>query len=960
MSLFNKSKLGTKKINLTSINIIGKYLLTGDANGVLEIHEIKKNELTSIKQLKLKSKIIKICVPQTGKLAFVQTGSHIFHINLEEPENPQSQKLSDLKDISDIFINSDEPKCKNMLLTLSNNKGKVSLKIYEFDKDGDNIELKEIKTGKDIYLDKMPECATWTEENYFIYTLNKNNVFWLNCKNGKIEGENKDYDGIVDISNFLGKAHLTGWFGENMYFTFFNKKWVKIEAFNPVAHTMNHFYHFFEFDEHAIAFYENGIVAFKPEQMLYNPVETINFDDGEKGILYAVSKNKIIIATNTPDKHVNFIEIQGKTYEDKIKILLNGKEYNTALEILIHNEDINEEEKKSKLEEFYLDCAWAALEGNKKDFETSIKFLSVTNFNPFEFIYMFFDVLNTEIIHKDKENDIKKNQLINQSDNDKKQKEALEYLVTILQKKRDYLEILIKSTHESEKSCITFISSNRGKINLSSSKKNVTFEETFYAINLTLVKILIKLRKDPKEIEKVLDNNTINYININNFKNEPFFSDPNIKNLDETKFTLSYIEEKNGNNNEKVLEQWKIFGEGKNEKYSLIGKDRTKKMFYKFKETKNEKSEEKEKLFKIYIIWLLEKYQEEAFEVITKSELISDKIFVEEILTKLKSDKEKVNEEFLEYCDKNHKTESYQNKLLELYIDKIIKSTGKEKPPKKLEGDAEKYYKLLMDKINSKDSIFNKKIILEYIDKTWLKEIKLILLSQLKEYRKALELLFKEAKEKKSFEEMESYCNKHKKDPEKKIFEIFYQILSEEVKKYQDEINQAYENMENAKTNKNQEEIAKFEEEIKKNEEKKNFFENEMLEILNKNGNIDTVDPMVALDLANDNMNICEKKDFFNYLKNVVKDFTIEGNKYKVSKSLSQIGLAYKIKEDYDIKKKHVKINSDMVCDLCKKKIGSLPFAYYPNNNIYHVKCIINPNIDPLTGINFSKTNYIG
>ena len=166
--------------------------------------------------------------------------------------------------------------------------------------------------------------------------------------------------------------------------------------------------------------------------------------------------------------------------------------------------------------------------------------------------------------------------------------------------------------------------------------------------------------------------------------------------------------------------------------------------------------------------------------------------------------------------------------------------------------------------------------------------------------------------------------------------------------------------MENAKTNKKQEEIAKFEEEIKKNEEKKNFFENEMLEILNKNGNIDTVDPMVALDLANDNMNICEKKDFFNYLKNVVKDFTIEGNKYKVSKSLSQIGLAYKIKEDYDIKKKHVKINSDMVCDLCKKKIGSLPFAYYPNNNIYHVKCIINPNIDPLTGINFSKTNYIG
>ena len=54
-------------------------------NGVYRIKVISqdktssnKNKLTSITQLKLKSKIYKICVPQTGKIAFVLVGSQIF------------------------------------------------------------------------------------------------------------------------------------------------------------------------------------------------------------------------------------------------------------------------------------------------------------------------------------------------------------------------------------------------------------------------------------------------------------------------------------------------------------------------------------------------------------------------------------------------------------------------------------------------------------------------------------------------------------------------------------------------------------------------------------------------------------------------------------------------------------------------------------------------------------------
>ena len=420
-----------------------------------------------------------------------------------------------------------------------------------------------------------------------------------------------------------------------------------------------------------------------------------------------------------------------------MRVLIDKKEYNKPLEILIENSSgDSHEEKETKLEQYYLDCAWACIDSDGKDFENSLKYLSVTNFNPFEFIYMFYDVLNIKIIHTDKEKEIldnkKENQFLNEKDSEEKQKILFKFLVSILKIKREYiLEVLIKSKYETETSLIEFMSSNKSKINLESSNTKVTIGKTFYAINSSLIKCMIKLKVDPSEIEEALNNVTIHYSNLSNFDKYPFFSNEKVKNLDETKFALSYNSEKNENNYEKILEQYKIFGNSKNEKYSLIGKERTKKVFYNFKEIKDEKREEKENLFKKYIIWLLEKYQEEEFEVIIKTELISNRIFMEEILRQLKC-KEDMNEKFLEYCNKNNKTEEYQAQLLQLYIDKLIKLTGKENKHEKLEGEAEKYYNLMMDVIKSKESVYDQKLILEYIETSWLKEPRLILYSQLK------------------------------------------------------------------------------------------------------------------------------------------------------------------------------------------------------------------------------------
>ena len=962
--LFNKIKLETRNINITAVDISGRNIVTGESDGTLTVYEIKKNKLIEVCKVKMNSKIEKICIPMNKKIAFILSEGNIYLVNLPKLENPQLL----LKDIINIFLNVEEQIYENMFITLEK-KNKITLKLYEFDINEGKPFIKEKKLNKEIYLEKNPDCAIWTENTYFVYSFDKR-LFWLNWNTGNYDSKDAFDNVILDIVSLYGKIALTQGI-DTMFMTVFMKQGKPI-SYNPFVHTETGFHCLCPFKNYSIALYDSCIVIYKPGERDYSTIETINLDQGETAKFMVATRNKLIVLTQSGN-NINFIDIQPRPFEEQIKVVLDKKEFSKGLEILIDNVPEDDDDRHSKLEEFFLDCAWACLEGKKKDFETSLKYISLTNFNPFEFIYIFYDALNVKIIHSDKEKEIlikiKENQLINSNMSEKEQKEVFDYLMNILKMKRDYiLENYIKSKRESENSNINFMSSNRSKINLTNSEKTVTIGETFYMINSSLIKCMIKLKSDPSEIEKVLDNETIDYSsNFNDLVKEPFFSSEKNKNLDETKFTLSYISEKYGNNYENVLEQWENFSNSKNEKYSLIGKERIKQLFYKFKDAKNIDNEEKEKLFRKHILWLLEKYRDEAFELIIKTNLISNKILFEEIIPKIKL-KEDLKENFLEYCNINHKTEIYQTQLLELYTDKLFKITGKEKQPEKLEGNAEKYYNLIMGIIQSKEDIYNKKKILKCVEDSWLKDAKIVLYTKLKEFNKALEVLFNEAKQTSSFTEIQEFCNKNAENSNQKIYEKFYQLLSGVVKEYQDNINKAFQDIQKIKEKLEQKnpdnkellkEITKLEEEIKKNEELKKPFEKEMLEILKKNGDINIIDPLIVLDYANDHMNLFQNQDFFNYLKKMVADFTIEGNKYKIAKNLSDIGLAYKAKEDYELKKKYVKIDSDRICDLCGKKIGSIQFVVYPNLSVFHSKCAPNLNIEPKTGIDFSRPNYI-
>ena len=951
-NLFTQKKLDTKNANITSVNISGKNLITGDDKGNLIIYELRKDKLNLVNELKVNSKIEKICIPKKRKIAFILSGGDIFFMNLPKGENLRA--LFNSKDIANIYLNFEESKYENMFMILYNN---LKLKVYEYDIDDDTPVIKEFKMKKELSIEKLPDCACWTLQNYFVYSVDNKFCYWLNCDTGVYKSKDEFME-TVDMIDVSGRLAVS-----NINYTIFMEEGSSSNI-SCLPHPNADFHCYCLFKNNLIALYDNNITIYKEEPGRYDIVETINFNSGEKGKFLIASRFKLIVLTSSGN-NINIIDFQEKPLEEQIKVFIDKKLYIKGMELLVENIPEEDDERIIKMENVFLDCGWACLEGPKKDYNNAIKYLGISNFNPFEFIYMFYEALNIKIFHQDKENDIKnsENQFIKKNVTPLEQKQAFEFLINILKIKREYIiEYLIKMKSYTENSDIKFMSSNRSKINLKDSQADISIGDTFYAINTTIIKCMIKLMLDPKKIEDVFDDETLNYTNLEGFSEDPFLADEKIKILEQTKFTLCYISEKSGKNYEQALKQWKVFGEDKNQKYSLIGKDRTKKLFYKLKEERSIDIETKERLFKEYIIWILKKYPEDAFEVIKKTEQISTKIFMDEIIPKIES-KEDLKEKYLEYCNNNQTNEIYQTLLLKLYADKLFALTGKDKKPKKIEGNIKKYYDLFNEVIKSYENVYNKKDILKYIENSWLKEQRIYLYSQLKENTKALNELFNDANDTASLKKVEEYCKNNNDIPKEKIFEKFYHLLSIKVKEFQSKIIQNKEKLEKFKTNsneKNDDTKTNLEKEISENEEKKKIFEQEMLEILKKYGSIDNIDPSVALDDINDNMNICQSKNFFNYLKQVVRDFTIEGNKLKISKKLSDIGLAYKAKEEYDIKNKYVTIDSNRICDCCKKKIGSITFVVYPNLKVYHSNCAPNIHIDPKTGVDFRTINSIG
>ena len=966
---FTKVRIDEKEEKITAVNIFETNLITGDVNGNLMTYKIQdKKKLQPTAKKSLKNKIEKILIPPNKKIAFVLSGGEVFYCNL--PSLSTIKSLIKEKNIVDIFLNIDDPNCDNMILLLTKKK---KIKIYDFEYNEQTVGLIEQKNKDSISIEEIPSCAIWTDNNYFIYSFGSK-TYWINLNS--LQTTVVDFDRTVQIINLGGKIAVS-----NTEMTLFMKDGSAFQ-YNPITHVSNNgidFQGFSTFKNHLIALYKNAIHIYKKGEQQYDFVESLEFGADGYGKFLVTSNYKVIVFTESGGKF-NILDFQERPYEEQIKVLIDQKLYNNGLEKLIENIPEDDPDKFKKIENLFLDCTWACIEGEKKDYDNAIKYISLTDFNPFEFIYMFYEPLNIKIIHPDKKQDIadnkKENQLLGLTSQGEEGKKAYAFLISILIKKRDYILNKYKNnSEESEKQIITFMSSRRGKINLSDSTTEITVKNTYDTINSALIKSMIKLKKDPKDIQSVLDNESINYSIFSDFENDQFFEVEKKNNSEETRFTLAYISEKKGDF-ETALKEWEYFGNNKpkGDKFADIGRERTKKIFYKFKENKSTDRDLKERLLRQYIPWLLKKYPNEAFEVILKTELISNKVFMDEIIPEVERESGEsgsLKEKFLEYCNENQQSDNYQTQLLQLYADKLFNLKPRGEVPNELEGETKKYHDAFMKIIQDPNSSYNKRAILEYIENSWLKEPRKYLYSQLKEHDKALNELFKDARSNLKFDELEKYCEENTKS-KPDIFQNFYKLLSDVVNvdcqgnidKDLEGINQINQKLEDKfitdiERTKYTQELEKYKSEIKKFEELKKPYETEMLKILKKFGGIKNIDPIFALNFANDHWNICENNDFFNYLLNIVREYTVEGNKYKIGKNLSEMGLVYKEKEAYEYKQKYVTIDSEKTCDLCKKKIGNTIFVVYPNLRVYHSKCAVNHNIDPMTGVDFSKKKYV-
>ena len=964
VKFFTKVKLQEIPSSISCFNIFGTDIITGDEKGVITTYQTSKNKLTKVKETSLKSKIEKIFVPLHLKIALVLAGGEVYLINL--PSMSSVKNLLKSKDVIDMYTNKEDSKFMNNFLVITKKK---KIKIYEFEYSQNNVNYFESKI-KDASVDEFPVCATWTTHNTFIYS-SKSKVIWHNLDKGT--KNSIDFADCVQLLTLGGKTTVAS---KDMALFMDNGTTCQ---FNPILNEDKDFIAYSEFKNHIIALYKNSIIVYKAGEQNYDKVERVQFNEGE-GKLIATSNYKVIVCTENANKTC-VLDFRERPLEDQIKSLIEQKMFDNCLEKVIESTTEDDEEKPKKLEKLYLDCAWASIKDKKKDYDTSIKYLSLTNFNPFEFIYMYYDLINVKIIHDDKKDGIleqkKVNQILTVNSKEDEEQKAYSFLIQLLTKKRDYLLNKYNTdSAEYEKEKVEFMSSEWSIINLSTSTVDITVRTALDFINLALIKSMIKSHSNPQDIESVLDNKSIDYSIFNDFESDKFFLDDTTKELNETKFTLAYINEKRGDY-ESALKEWRNFGmndDEKNKKYSLIAKDRTKNIFYKFKESKGSNREEKEKFFKEYIQWLLKKYPYEAFEVATKTEIVSNKIFLEDIIQDFEKDNNvesgSLKRQFLEYCNDNLPNEVNQTLLLKLYADKMLSLSPKD--PGELKDELKDLHDAFMKIIKNPSSCYNKRAIIEYIEKIeWLKEPRKDLYSQLKEYDKALDELFKDAKFNLSFDKIKQFCEENLKD-KPDIFEIYYKYLSDyvlndcqkNIDKDRKTIKQLQEKIKSSKQliqekENDEAELKKLEDGIKRLEDLKKPYEKEMLNVLKKYGKINNINPLFALENANENWNIFESNDFFNYLSNVVKEFTVEVNKYKIGKNLSDIGLVYKEKEAYEYKKKYVTIDSDKQCDLCKKKIGNTIFVVYPNMKVYHSKCALNHNIDPMTGVDFSKKKYI-
>ena len=909
-------------------------IIYGDDKGNIEVLQFSENrkDKSNIKQIiPLKLKIIgrhrinKLIVVNELNLLYILCGNTLHFYLLPELDDKRAQHLD--FEITNLCLNKKINHEKELLI-ISKKPKKIKLCTME-------IEITKLEFSKnEISIDDTPEYIEWYGDYICYYLKKTQTIHFIDLKNNISSNLPYECSGILFLND--------GWISSSMTIGLLFETNGNPKPMEPLSlEAGKNFIQFSKKENYLLTLYDSMIVISDGSNL--KTIQKISLeakDHSSKSICIINSiKRVFILIQGDVDKYYILRELKETPFEEQLSRLLKVNKFEEALSIL--NNKIPVEEKMTQLENYYLGCAWANF--IKEDYEIAKKFFRVSNFNPFELMYLFINLLKVKPIHIDYE---KNNNLLDSQfelkDNNKV-KEAVKCLIDVLKYKINYIYRVYKNDIEEGKNLevrtLSFNSSTCSIINLSDCEpREITLKVFFQNINSTLLKALVFNESKVEEIEKLIETD--------NFGTD-FLSDTFLEEYktDYSKLALAFIYEKKKNYKEALNILKEYVQRLDNPGISKPTKQKTINILLEIGKDNDMKD-----LFEEHIQWMLNQYQTDAFDIILSNDLSID-LYINEIIPKVEKEKKELNseethyikEKFLTYiCDnpkyKKYSNEKYQTELILLQLNNLFNEKPKDYNFTEGENLPGKYndFKELLTKYN----LFDKMKLIEKIKDSWLFDIEIDLYCQLDKLDDAL-LTYIDLvnKNKKKYVDIENFCSNNL-EKDNNLYIKFFKKLSAQFKSDNilDEQKEIIKNeMLKIMDMSNKHELTK---------EKKNSLE--ILNILNPNEILNEIPEDWTL---NDDI-------VYEFLRNSLMQYTNVNNEFKREEGLLKVDLNYKQLELYKVKNRHVNVDIGTICNACKKKIGTTIFVVYPNNAIYHTNCAPNPHIEPMKGTDFTNFRY--
>jgi hypothetical protein len=906
-------KFENNEYKLSSIDCIDNYIITGDEKGNIYSYDINQSGMATLDhtQFVQKGKIEQIKCLTPLNLAYIVVNGNLFGYQIPRLDLKFKFEHKEMSTIYRICLN-EHPQCQNQVLIVTK---KRKVKCFEYLPEV--AKLVEMKID-DLLLFDLTEVMEWYG-NWFSYAVKKK-VFINNVVEGVALNQDIESSCIKNVSgSWLIYTNSIGLLMEQNI----------PKQQNPIMFSNKPLVTLGVYKNYIISLHDSLIGVFDANDS--SQVQEIQLETGSTGKYLTVGHKRLfyVLSSFSDKKDVSSFqiwELKELAFEKQINKLLKDYKIDEALNILNNNISSSNEEKPKKLEQFFIDCAWTCVK--RGEFDKASQYAKLTNFNPFEFIYLFKNILLPKILHEEFKNSSSSNSLYTIESiamSKENINDALKMLLDLLNDKRN----LFFNNYEIPKDNLKkvyFTASELALINLSNSKSDFPLYAIVEMINTTLIKGLVRRKENMKKIWDVIN---YEYFNCDWDDLESFLIK---ENTDESKIAYAYLNEKRSKF-EEALKIWQEYGnrDNSNAILSKEAMERTKTIL---------KASQDKRLFHDYIQWVLVKYPKQAFDLFLNSEIVPAEYFFSTIIGAVEKSTSNLTlkEKFLEYYIENNCTnERYHTILAEIYVEKLFKIQKSDIPYESIpvEGNLKTNLDKL-DKLLKTSNFYNKNHILEKIKGSWMIEQEIFLYSKLDLHNEALIKLVHIGVNQNDFEKVEKYC-KDSIQERPDLFADLFKILSE-----------------NYNLNNSASKNTKNENERKLFENLASIYQKEMLNILKKCADDNTLDPFLVLQQLPNEWTISDQS-LYEYLTKIMKNYTHMSNKYKVAKSLSDMALIYKEKELIDVKDKSVTISNETHCELCRKKIGNAIFCVYPNMKVYHIKCAQNHNVCPTTRVDFTK-----